>query len=123
MSIKRWKLGWKRCDCVKCEAALTIEQTEEDCGWVRWGDHKEENARLKAEVERLTKAHSDALADFWAIHNGYFELKAEVERLTIQRAKLIESAEELFRFVGQELYGPIDHFEAAWEAAKEGKQP
>jgi len=40
-----------------------------------------ENARLKAEVERLTKAHSDALADFWAIHKGYFDLKAEVERL------------------------------------------
>ena len=40
-----------------------------------------ENARLMAEVERLTKAHSDALADFWAIHKGYFDLKAEVERL------------------------------------------
>lgn len=81
MSIKHWKLGWKRCECVKCEAALTIEQTEEDCGWVRWGDHKEEIHRLKAEVERLTKAHSDALADFWNIHKGYFDLKAEVEQL------------------------------------------
>ena len=40
-----------------------------------------ENARLKAEVERLTKAHSDALADFWNIHKGYFDLKAEVEQL------------------------------------------
>ena len=39
--------------------------------------------RLKAEVERLTKAYSDALADFWAIHKGYFDLKAEVERLRI----------------------------------------
>ena len=38
-------------------------------------------ARLKAEVERLTKAHSDALADFWNIHKGYFDLKAEVEQL------------------------------------------
>ena len=41
----------------------------------------EVNAYLKAEVDRLTKAHSDALADFWAIHKGYFDLKAEVERL------------------------------------------
>ena len=41
----------------------------------------EQYERLKAEVERLTKAHSDALADFWAIHKGYFDLKAEVERL------------------------------------------
>ena len=39
---------------------------------------------LKTKVERLTKAHSDALADFWAIHNGYFDLKAEVERLRLQ---------------------------------------
>ena len=42
---------------------------------------EQENARLKAEVERLTKAHSDALADFWNIHKGYFDLKAEVEQL------------------------------------------
>lgn len=41
----------------------------------------EEYEKLKAEVERLTKAHSDALADFWAIHKGYFDLKAEVEQL------------------------------------------
>ena len=62
MSVKRWKLGWKRCDCVKCEAALTIEQTEENCGWVMWEHHKEEVARLKAEVERLRKA-GDALVE------------------------------------------------------------
>ena len=43
---------------------------------------KVEILHLKAEVERLTKAHSDALADFWAIHKGYFDLKAENERLT-----------------------------------------
>lgn len=40
-----------------------------------------ENADLTAKVELLTKAHSDALADFWAIHKGYFDLKAEVDRL------------------------------------------
>ena len=47
----------------------------------RYGDLVSENSKLKAEVERLTKGHSDALADFWSIHKGYFELKAEVERL------------------------------------------
>lgn len=57
----------------------------------------------------------------WVKFDDYASLKAEVERLTIQRAKLIKSAEELFRFIGAELYGPIDHFEADWEAAKEGK--
>jgi hypothetical protein len=55
MSIKRWKLGLKRCNCVQCESAITFEQTEENCGWVMWEDHKNEVTRLKAEVERLTK--------------------------------------------------------------------
>ena len=41
----------------------------------------EEYEKLKVEVERLTKSYSDALADFWAIHKGYFDLKAEVEQL------------------------------------------
>ena len=50
----------------------------------RIGELNEEVKRLKAEVERLTKAHSDALADFWSIHKGYFDLKAEVERLQHQ---------------------------------------
>jgi len=53
MSIKRWKLGLKRCNCVQCESAITFEQTEENCGWVMWEDHKDEVTRLKAEVERL----------------------------------------------------------------------
>jgi len=62
MSIKRWKLGFKRCNCVKCEAAITFEQTEGNCGWVMWADHKDEVSRLKAEVERLRKA-GDAMAE------------------------------------------------------------
>lgn len=89
---------------------------------------------LKAEVQRLTKDLADeksANANVEGRQNSAnrglsmenASLKAEVERLKNQRTKLIESAEELFRFVGEELYGPIDHFEAAWEAAKEGKQP
>jgi chromosome segregation ATPase len=111
---------------------------------------REKNARLKADLAK-SEEHNDALcermsdlnSELFAASNingklhmervrdlnqmgGQCEeiarLKGEVERLTIQRAKLIESAEKLFRFVGQELYGPIDHFEAAWEAAKEGKQ-
>ena len=47
----------------------------------RIGELNAEVKGLQAEVERLTKSHSDALADFWAIHKGYFDLKAEVERL------------------------------------------
>ena len=43
---------------------------------------KDENARLKAEVGRLTKERDKALTDFWYIHEGYFRLEAEVNRLT-----------------------------------------
>jgi len=80
VSVKRWKLGWKRCDCVKCEAALTIEQTEEDCGWVRWGDHKDEVARLKSEVDALKLGSLLTAVDVLQFIN----LKAEVERLTAE---------------------------------------
>ena len=61
MSIKHFKLGWKRCHLIECTSALTIEQSEEDCGWVHWREHKDEVARLTAEVERLRKA-GDAMA-------------------------------------------------------------
>ena len=44
-----------------------------------------ENARLKAEVERLTKERDKALTDFWYIHEGYFRLEAEVNRLTASK--------------------------------------
>ena len=46
-----------------------------------WEHHNEEVASLKSEVQRLKIAHADALADFWSIHKGYFDLKAEAERL------------------------------------------
>lgn len=73
---------------------------------------------MRTETEELKR-----LLDFKSIENELLiseneNLKANVNRLKAQRAKLIESAEELFRFVGAELYGPIEHFEAAWEAAK-----
>ena len=77
MSVKRWKLGWKRCDCVKCDHSLTVEQTEENCGWVMWEHHKEEVARLKAEVDALKLGSLMTAVDVLQFIN----LKAEVERL------------------------------------------
>ena len=71
-------------------------------------EHIKEIERLKAEVERLTKAHSDALADFWAIHKGYFDLKAEVERLR-------KAGDAMDTFLG-----PC-HASRQWRAAKEGR--
>lgn len=50
-------------------------------------------------------------------------LKSEVKRLCDQRAKLIKSAEDLFQFVGVDLCDSIEHFEAAWEAAKGNPPP
>jgi hypothetical protein len=105
----------------------------------------DERNRLKAEVERLTKAHSDALADFWGIHKGYFDLKAEVERLTAFTTRTIIPNEELQAQVerltkaGDGLYKSMleigcnemaDNFQydawwgsmKDWNAAKEGKQ-
>jgi FtsZ-binding cell division protein ZapB len=105
------------------------------CMGVEVDDLRKENARLKAEVdlwklrsdnwqklvqvtkaevERLTKAHSDALADFWGIHKGYFDLKAEVERLKEDNRQLtnaFEIAEGIIKRMGK----------AAEAAAKEGK--
>jgi hypothetical protein len=52
-----------------------------DGGWVSWEDY----ARIKAEVERLTKERDKALTDFWYIHEGYFRLEAEVNRLTASK--------------------------------------
>ena len=106
---------------------------------------EKEIAALKAEVERLTKAHSDALADFWAIHKGYFDLKAEVERLRNLGIKLdgyvdlLQGENERLRKAGDALYeseigyygeqilvDPKHHSGELcrnWNAAKEGKQP
>lgn len=98
-----------------------------------------ENRLLKAEVERLTKAHSDALADFWAIHKGYFDLKAEVERLrasSFVTAVPVEQYERLLK-AGDAMeialqadfngcpYEPLVIMQAIrrWRTAKEGKQP
>ena len=107
MSIKRWKLGWKRCECIKCDHALTVEQTEENCGWVMWEHHKEEVARLKAEVERL-RASS-------------FVTAVPVE----QYERVIKAGDAMSREIC--ILGPVDDKEKKaindWNAAKEGKQP
>ena len=104
-------------------------------------DLSAENARLKAEVERLTKAHSDALADFWAIHKGYFDLKAEVERLRAssfvtavpveQYERVIKAGDALYEseigYYGEQILVDPKHHSGElcrnWNAAKEGKQP
>jgi len=56
---------------------------------------KADNARLKAEVERLTKERDKALTDFWYIHEGYFRLQAEVNRLTAFTTRTIIPNKEL----------------------------
>ena len=71
---KRYIFRIRECGCVKPEhlegkyapSALIIEETEEKCGWVGYEDY----ARLKAEVERLTKVLGmcesiDSAIDVW----------------------------------------------------------
>ena len=102
-----------------------------------------ENKRLKAEVERLTKAHSDALADFWSIHKGYFDLKDEVERLRASSFVTAVPSEHYERVIKAGDAVALDYAERIeieagdsvknlmrklpvlreWNAAKEGKQP
>ena len=102
--------------------------------WAEMVKALSEVTRLKAENERLTKAHSDALADFWGIHKGYFDLKAEVERLTAFTTRTIIPNEELQAQVerltkaGDAMAKHLDYGDfpislKAWNAAKEGKQP
>jgi hypothetical protein len=101
---------------------------------------KAENARLKAEVERLTKERDKALTDFWYIHEGYFRLQAEVNRLTAfttrtiipneelqaQVERLTKAGDEMAEEMGLETYAE-EHFKQqkeflkAWNAAKECK--
>ena len=84
--------------------------------------YEAENARLKAEVERLTKAHSDALADFWAIHKGYFDLKAEVERLR-KAGDAMASSIQFNEEMAKDYNGPtiVRQCVKEWLAATEGR--
>ncbi len=110
---------------------ITIPVEQEDGQWVAYSDY----ARLKAEVERLTKERDKALTDFWYIHEGYFRLQAEVNRLTAFTTRTIIPNEELQAQV-ERLTKAGDALSAdvlfvfgenkdvdAWNAAKEGKQP
>lgn len=102
MSIKRWKFGLSRCSCVKCESAMTIEQTEDNCGWVRWGDHESEINNLKAEIERLK--YIDVIASVSSGKSIVYYL-AEISKL--------KSEVERLRKAGDEMYSTIkvsDHF-------------
>ena len=107
----------------------------------RIGELKSENARLKAEVERLKAMYRDT--ERWMLVDGEFEaakvgtyaqLKAEVERLTLlqsetlaernkaeaQVERLTEAGDYLAIWVGFEYEDSPSIKE--WEAAKEGKQ-
>jgi hypothetical protein len=149
VSVKQWKLGLKRCNCVECEAAITFEQTKENCGWVMWEHHKDEVTRLKAEVERLRIAGSESeprfvlLSDYRHLKAETDNLKAEVERLdtlckqlmaqhsdiSCENIILRKAGDAMAKTIGEngvhdngsflDVASSID----AWYAAKEGKQP
>ncbi len=97
-----------------------------------------------AQVERMTKERDKALTDFWGIHEGYFRLQAEVNRLTAFTTRTIIPNEELQAQVERltkagdamaEIFkNEMDNepdcvgylqekLVNRWLAAKEGKQP
>jgi len=83
----------------------------------RIGELNKENARLKAEVERLT-----AFTTRTIIPNE--ELQAQVERLT-KAGKLMDTVSDEWERIQKGTSGGCDILYAvrAWNAAKEGKQP
>jgi hypothetical protein len=101
-----------------------------------WVDKKmqEDRDALLQQVERLTKERDKALTDFWCIHEGYFRLQAELNRLTAFTTRTIIPNEELQAQVERltkagdamlPLLGRGDWHIARndWNAAKRGKQP
>lgn len=109
MSVKRWKLGWKRCDCVKCEAALTIEETQENCGWVMWEHHKAEVERLEQQIK------------YWRIeaetdHARWLRVLEDVERLR-------KAGDAMAETILKDCIHKNDIAALKWYDAKEGKQP
>lgn len=126
--VKRWKFGITQCDCVNRKCGLTVEQTEENCGWVMLSDYQKleaERNSLKEEIQRLKISHSDALADFWSIHRGYFDLKDEVERLrssSFTTAVPSEKYEEMLKAgdAMADFLGPCSAVRK-WNKAKESK--
>jgi uncharacterized small protein (DUF1192 family) len=103
------------------------------------GGLQEENARLKAEVERLTAFTTRTIIPNEELQAENARLKAEVERLT----KAVINAEDVIRFTEEGVQNvPFKYDEkytievsrdayfrlsavviAAWNAAKEGRQP
>jgi len=101
---------------------------------------EQRSLELEAQVERLTKERDKALTDFWYIHEGYFRLQAEVNRLTAFTTRTIIPNKELQAQVDrltkagdamairlircEERFNGIESAEAQmWYIAKEGGCP
>jgi len=91
---KRYIFRIRECGCVKPEhlegkyapSALIIEETEGRCGWVSYEDYD----RLKAEVERLTKAgdaFSYAMDSLAVFANEEARLMARTASLAFKNAR------------------------------------
>jgi leucyl-tRNA synthetase len=104
LSGPRASKAWNQSQQIKAESFLTMAEH-----WIN--QTAEENARLKAEVERLT-----AFTTRTIIPNE--ELQAQVERLTKAGDAMVGLLEHMDVIVDMD----SDHPEVeAWNAAKEGK--
>jgi predicted RNase H-like nuclease (RuvC/YqgF family) len=112
LSGPRASKAWNESQQIKAESFLTMAEH-----WIN--QTAEENARLKAEVERL-KAEPDALAAYLYAdtlrRDDIKTLKAHIERLT-------KAGDAMVDMVDWEVpYERRKKLEADWNAAKEGKQ-
>ena len=118
---------WQRAESVACDKLLEVcnevkrlnsELFTCSCANANMNKHMNENARLKAEVERLTKALEEEAACMVGHQENAIligRLEAEVERLT----KAGDAMAKAIRWLPQSI---SDHHLDAWNAAKEGKQ-
>lgn len=46
-NVKRWKFGLSKCDSAGRRCGLTVEETQDNCGWVRYSDYADAVSKIK----------------------------------------------------------------------------
>jgi leucyl-tRNA synthetase len=135
LSGPRASKAWNESQQIKAESFLTMAEH-----WIN--QTAEENARLKAEVERLTKENALATPRHLIASQDIKTLREQIEELKLENSQyeehhkygqnvitsLREEVERLTKAGDNLVYVVTEHpvaepFVKAWFAAKEGKQP
>jgi outer membrane murein-binding lipoprotein Lpp len=120
LSGPRASKAWNESQQIKAESFLAMAEH-----WIN--QTAEENARLKAEVERLTKHDDDTCRHYimrLLLESQNTFLNARVERLT-KAGDAMASSIQFNEEMSQDYNGPtiVHQSVQRWNAAKEGKQP